>query len=142
MSAVDEGRIVEKLAYIRGEEAASLRCLEHGEGAFLADPTAVRAAKYSLVTAIEAVIDIAYHLCAKAFRLGPRSAHEAFDRLCDEAVISRELAERLHRMVGFRNRLVHAYDRVADERLPEFIRTGQQDFADFQKSIEDALRRL
>lgn len=81
------------------------------------DPRGLRAVKYSCVTAVEAAIDVAQHLCASEQWGSPTTNADAFTILARRGVIDAELATRLAGAVGFRNVLVHEYAVVDDRRV-------------------------
>ncbi len=96
MTDVDRSRIEEKLAFIAGQVSDLCDLArQRDERSFTADPWVVRGAKYALQTSIEAMIDTAYHLAAKAFRYAPDDARDAIDRLVKEGVLPPRWARRL-----------------------------------------------
>lgn len=107
MRGIDARRVRERLAYI-GEQVEDLRQLVAQSGtALLQDSWKVRGVRYTLQTAIEAMIDILYHLAAKALSFAPAHAREAVDHLSQHGLITAEEARLFREMIGFRNRLVH-----------------------------------
>jgi uncharacterized protein YutE (UPF0331/DUF86 family) len=88
----------------------------------------------NLALAIQACIDIAYHLCAAAGAM-PATAGEAFALLAKQGRITRPLAQRLQRAAGFRNVLVHEYTEVDWKIVLEVVRTGTRDLAAFGKAV-------
>jgi len=83
----------------------------------------------NLQRACEAAIDLAMHL-VRARRLGvPQETRQAFELLRDAGLLSTEVAERMMRMVGFRNVAVHDYRSlnldivrsIVNERLDDFL---------------------
>ncbi len=76
----------------------------------------------ALLTAIEALIDIAYHLSAKRLDTAPADARDAFQRLREAGLITPETVARMSPLIGFRNRVAHAYETVDDRRVYEMIR--------------------
>ncbi len=87
------------------------------------DPMWLRGVKYSFVTAIEACVDVAQHLCASYGWGPPADNGDAMRLLGVHEVLPTELATSLRSAVGFRNVLVHEYidveDRVVLERLTD-----------------------
>ena len=66
----------------------------------------------NLQRACESAIDLAMHL-VRVERLGvPQETREAFALLAGASLIDDDLAERLQKMVGFRNIAVHDYERL------------------------------
>jgi len=65
---------------------------------------------FNLTQVIQDCIDIAAHIVSDEGWGMPGTQSEAFDILCDKDVISRDMAEKLIAMTGFRNRVVHEYE--------------------------------
>jgi len=100
-------RIAADLVDLAAEDPAALRD----------DARGLRAVKYSFVTAIEAAIDVAQHLCASEQWGAPATNADAFAILARREVVDAELGRRLGSAVGFRNVLVHEYVAVDDDRV-------------------------
>jgi len=102
---------------------------------FLADHRAVNSAKYLLIVAAEAALDICNHLAA---RLGARSPEDYADCmaiLAEIGVIDDDLKTRLVRMARFRNVLVHLYARVDDGEVHRVIQENLDDFDRYLQSV-------
>jgi uncharacterized protein YutE (UPF0331/DUF86 family) len=84
-----------------------------------------------LQVAIEACIDLAYHIIADRGWTPPDSARAAFEQLAAQALIPLELAKRLGRAAGMRNILVHDYVRVDREILIHGIDAALTDLPAF-----------
>ena len=76
---------------------------------FLADEDAQDIARSRLLTAVEAALNICYHLAAKELHTIPDDYAQCFTILGDGGLISKDLAQNLALMARFRNRLVHLY---------------------------------
>ena len=102
------------------------------------DPLWRRGVKYTFVTAIEACLDIAQHVCASEGWGPPADNADALRLLGDHGVITDALAVSMRRAVGFRNVLVHEYvrvdDAVVDARLEDL-----SDLEAFVRSVSDWL---
>lgn len=133
---VDSVRVREKLAYVK-EQVEDLKLLQSQTDAetFSGDQWLVRGVRYSLQTAIEAMIDVAYHVSAKAFSHGPKNARDALRTLGQHGVLSKDDVKTYSDMVGFRNRVVHGYETITDERLYKIMSEELDDFERFIKSI-------
>lgn len=77
--------------------------------AFLADEDSQDIARSRLLTAIEAALNICYHVAAKRLGRVPESYAECFTVLGENGLLDPPLADRLALMAQFRNRLVHLY---------------------------------
>jgi uncharacterized protein YutE (UPF0331/DUF86 family) len=67
------------------------------------------------VTAIEACVDVAQHICAAEGWGPPADNGDAVRLLGDHGVCTPELARSIRQAVGFRNVLVHEYVKVNDD---------------------------
>lgn len=112
---VDETRIVRLLQRV-GEQLAHLeRHAAEDRVALRGDDVRLSAVKYRFVTMLEAVLDVAHHLCASQ-AWGPPSANaEAVTTLGRHDVLDDALAQRIGAAVRFRNVLVHGYADVDDD---------------------------
>jgi uncharacterized protein YutE (UPF0331/DUF86 family) len=100
-----------------------------------------RACERLLQMCIETVID-ASGLLVTGLRLGlPGEESDLFDKLAARQVISAGMAERLRRMKGMRNILVHEYGRVDDALIFETISQRLGDFALFRQEVIACLGR-
>ena len=88
----------------------------------------------NLELAIQTCIDIAMHLCG-ACDVVPASSGEAFTALADTKLITRPLAQRLRRAVGFRNVLVHQYVEVDWKIVQRIIERDTANLAAFGKAV-------
>jgi len=81
----------------------------------------------NVVRACEATIDLA-NLVVRRRRAGvPNTSADAFRLLARIGVLDEPLAERLARMVGFRNVAVHAYRTLELDIVESVIREGLED---------------
>jgi uncharacterized protein YutE (UPF0331/DUF86 family) len=83
---------------------------------FLADPHKIASSKYHFIVAIEAAIDIGNHLISKNRWRTPEDYADTFRVLGEEGFFEELFVRELIRMVRFRNRLVHLYWEVVDDR--------------------------
>lgn len=97
----------------------------------LLDQTRQDAIVLNLLRACESSIDAAMHL-VRVHRLGlPQESREAFDLLERSGHLNATLAERLKRMVGFRNIAVHDYQRLDIEVVRSIVHERLGDLAAF-----------
>jgi uncharacterized protein YutE (UPF0331/DUF86 family) len=111
---VDETRILRLLRAITDDLAILRRESAAGETR-RADPKWLRGVKYTFVTAIEAGIDIAQHICSSEGWGPPADNGDTMRLLGTHSVLTTDLAAALRKAVGFRNVLVHEYIQVSDE---------------------------
>jgi uncharacterized protein YutE (UPF0331/DUF86 family) len=110
---VDEVRVARLLRAI-SDDLAVLRREAGADELRRRDPIWLRGIKYTFVTALEACIDVAQHVCSSEGWGPPADNGEAMLLLGEHGVLSPALASSMRRAVGFRNVLVHDYVRVDD----------------------------
>lgn len=94
---------------------------------------------------IEIAIQSSYDICAIIAREEnlkvPESEESIPDLLKKEDIISKETAEKIKDMKGFRNALAHKYGAINDKIAYENIKTGLKDFEKFIKEIKNHLNQ-
>ena len=118
------------------------RCVQRAREEYQADPegfdanhTRQDAAILNVLRACEQAIDLANH-CIRARKLGiPKTTAESFELLTCKQVISGDLAERLIKMTGFRNIVIHQYQRMDMEITRAVINVGLGDLIEFGDRI-------
>ena len=94
-----------------------------------------RACERLLQISIEAIIDIC-HLIVSGLRLGlPSEEDDIFERLAQAGLISEEMKQKLKRMKGLRNILVHEYARVNDSIVFNTLKSELGDFDEIRRVI-------
>ncbi len=96
------------------------RLRELGQTRLLTQADQLDAVRYRFLTAIEGCIGIAHHVTASGWE-APDSNADAMRSLAKHGVISTELAEAMARAAGFRDVLVHRYQRVDDAAVVSFL---------------------
>ncbi|MGH3963810.1 MAG: type VII toxin-antitoxin system HepT family RNase toxin [Pseudonocardiaceae bacterium] len=102
---VDEVRVLRLLRSI-SDDLAVLRAEASADPERRADLLWLRGVKYTFVTAIEAGVDVAQHVCASKGWGPPRDNGDVIRLLGAHGVLSADLADRLRRAVGFRKVLI------------------------------------
>jgi uncharacterized protein YutE (UPF0331/DUF86 family) len=89
--------------------------------------------------AAQTAIDLAMSACLH-FRLGtPATYGEAFQKLADAGYLERDLAGRLVQAAGFRNVVVHAYEKLDMARVYRAAKEGPADLRAFLAALERAV---
>ena len=132
---VDEDRVLRLLRSIADDTAV----LQQEAGASQErrqDPIWLRGVKYTFVTAIEACVDVAQHICATE-GWGPPADNGDAVRLCGKhGVLTTELAASMRKAVGFRNVLVlvHDYIEVDDSIVVDRLKS-LRDLEEFVRQV-------
>ncbi len=141
MVRLNEEFVKERAKEIREavEKVRSYASLSDAE--FFSDERNLYTVMYLLLRAIEATASICSHILARIAHRAPASYSECFETLRDLNLVDESLAERLIRMVRFRNLLVHQYWKVDPVRVLGFARENLGDFEAFLESLSTLLRR-
>ena len=100
-----------------------------------------KAAERLLHEAIEAALDINAHILAGHGGAVPEDYYSGFLALAALGVLSQELAEQLAPSAGLRNRLVHEYEGLDDERVRAAMATILDRYPRYVRAIETFLTR-
>lgn len=130
---VDRDRVLRLLRSIT-DDISVLKQESGADDSRREDPMWLRGVKYTFVTAIEACVDVAQHLCATEGWGPPADNGDAVRLLGDHGVCTPDLASSVRQAVGFRNVLVHEYVRVNDEIVTERLK-ALGDLEDFVSQV-------
>jgi uncharacterized protein YutE (UPF0331/DUF86 family) len=119
--------VAERSAWVREMLGALGRLPLESFEAFTADSRTPAAAESYLRRSLEALLDLGRHVLAKGFGRAAAEYKEIATALGEVEVLDARSAELLKEMAGFRNRLVHFYDRVTQNELYEVCTRDAQD---------------
>ena len=101
--------------------------------AFLTNFTRQDAAILNITRACEQAIDLANHV-VRSQKLGiPDESRKSFELLAEPGFIGSELAEKLSRMVGFRNIAIHSYQDINPDILVALVTVESEDLLRFSE---------
>lgn len=134
MESVDRERVLRLTSELRKAVGflRELSVLPREE--FLADPHKKGSAKYYFVLAVEAAVDLCNHAISRFKLRAPEDYADSFAVLAEAGAFNADFLEKLKAMARFRNRLVHVYFDVSDEKLYEFLR---KDLPDFERFLDE-----
>ncbi len=98
---------------------------------FLGNSHLVSSAKYNLLIAIEAMIDICNHVISRRRYRTPEDYADTFKVMGEAGVFPEEFLRNLIHMARFRNRLVHLYWAVDKNEIHRILRDNLSDFEKF-----------
>ena len=107
--------------------------------AFLADQDTLDIASHRLLVAIEAALQICFHVSAQALHRVPDEYAECFAILGEANLLSPELSRNLQQMARFRNMLVHAYWKIDYERVYQIIQRHLDDLRAFVRAVGELI---
>jgi len=106
---------------------------------FLADRDVLDVTCYRLLVAIEAAIQICFHVCVRKLGRTGTGYAECFQILGEGGILDAGLCENLQRMARFRNMLVHVYWTVDYERVYDILHEHLDDLKAFVRAIAELL---
>jgi uncharacterized protein YutE (UPF0331/DUF86 family) len=109
---------------------------ENTKEAILANRTLEWSLRYGLFETIQITIDISCHVAAKHNFGSTKSYRECIDALCAFDVLDTDLCDKLKRIVGLRNILIHEYVKIDVSQLYEYLE-NLDDFRKFAKKIAE-----
>ena len=86
--------------------------------------------------AVQLVIDLALSACLQLDLGTPEDYGDAFHRLREAGHLDDDLARRLVRAAGFRNRVAHAYEKLEMSRVHQAAERGPDDLRAFLAVLE------
>ncbi len=110
-----------------------------GKARFLADEDSQDIARSRLLSAIEAALNICFHVTARKLKRIPEDYGDCFRGLGQANLIDPALADRLADMARFRNRLVHLYWDIDYSAVYDIIENHLSDLEDFSGRIASLL---
>jgi uncharacterized protein YutE (UPF0331/DUF86 family) len=130
---------IDRISQLTGEINQALSKLEKigqvPEDEFLNKFENIDSAKYNLIVAIEAAIDICNHIVAKAGGRSPTDYADCFRILGELGIFDKEFINRLEKMAKFRNLLVHLYWQVDNQKVYSIIKRDIFDLRKYLKGI-------
>jgi uncharacterized protein YutE (UPF0331/DUF86 family) len=106
-----------------------------GAQAFLGDIDRQDVVSFNLHLAVENCIDIAAHVISENGWVVPGSASEMFYILEGKGILDPGLTERMIKVVGLRNLIVHEYGNIGFNRLFATVRKDLDDLTAFLSAV-------
>jgi len=103
--------------------------------AFMQDLDRQESMAFNMHLAIQNCMDIAAHIISDEGLGVPGSASEMFLLLQENGFLSADLADRMVKAVGFRNLLVHEYDKIDLKRLHQAAEKNVDDLMEYLASV-------
>ena len=119
MTQLTQQKIFEKLESLR-EYVSYLRTLRSEAGSekqFLADFHVFGNTERYLQLSVQSIIDIAHLVIIDQGLKRPDDNYEAVSLLHNQGIVSESLANKLTKMVGLRNILVHEYGKIDPKKM-------------------------
>ncbi len=108
---------------------------------FEEDPKLNGSTMYNLVVGIEIIVDIGNHLLAKTADAQSKSYRDVIASLGTHNIIPQKFADLNMEMTGFRNRLIHDYDRVDLLKVYAYLQKAPDIFSQFLEHYHNFLEK-
>ncbi len=123
----------------------SIRSVEENLPDTLEEFTELGLVKDGIYKRVEFAIENVFDICTiinTDLELGiPYDTEDIIENLVKNNILNNEMKEKLKRMRGFRNIIVHRYGRIDDEIGFEILKNKLEDFYSFIQSIEKFMDR-
>jgi len=94
-----------------------------------------------LQLAIQIIIDISHLIIIDLELKRPEDNYEAVSILFENKIISEDLAQKLTKMIGLRNILVHEYGKIDRKKIYKILKEQIEDLEEFKKQIIKFLQK-
>lgn len=132
---VDKTLIGKKLERTEGYLKHIRQKKDPGISLFVRDRDLQSIILFNLIQAIQACIDIGSHIISDSEWETPSTQAEIFVILASRKVITKPLARKMIGMVGFRNRIVHEYEKAEMKIVHNVWRKHIADIESFCKAV-------
>lgn len=108
---------------------------------FVKNEDAIDIAENRLRKALEALFDLGRHVVVKSGMGVPGDYRAIIAKLSEGGVLPEDFAQRVFGMAGYRNRLIHEYNKILPEELYAILDKHLDDFLTFVKHIVAYIER-
>src|SRR3989339_1536177 len=128
---IDQEKIKKRLSEIEQSKEDIRKISSLADNVFWEKKENIAALKYYLLQIIEGIGSICVHIAAKKFNKGVSAFGECFEALNKEGYLKDDLTDKLRKMVKFRNKLIHQYWEIDDQKILDYARNDLSDVDDF-----------
>lgn len=132
MTEFSKERIQQHLEHL-AKQIDLLKDFQSQSLAMFNDPKQAYAVYHAFLLAIQNVMDIGGHILAAVFRTPFSEYDEIIPKLAEQKVVSRELAQKMTGIAGFRNKLVHDY--IEAKKVQEYLQKEMDQLIAFSQQI-------
>ena len=132
---VDKALILRKVERIETYLKQLMQKEDPGFETFKKDKDLQSVVLFNLIQSIQACIDIGSHIISDSELEAPGSQADIFEILAQHKIITKPLSQRMIKMIGFRNRIVHEYEKIDLRIAYEVWRKNIKDIDTFCKSV-------
>lgn len=141
ISKLNLNKIETLLSFIQESLNEIRKLAEMSEGEFSSSKKNIAAAESFLRRSLEAIFDIGRHILAKTHGFKDLEYKAIAKGLGEKGIISSEYSNTLLKMAGYRNRMVHLYNKVSDEEIFDLIQNHSSDIEHFINEITKFIKK-
>lgn len=138
---VDEKVIVRKITFINRDFKLLAGLCRLSLSEFLKKPEYEALAERYLERIIGRMIDINYHILAKAEKHSPLDMFNSFIDMGGKGYLNNQLAKKMADSAGLRNRLTHEYDEIDEKKIYKAMKSCLEDVPKYLQKIEKIIRK-
>lgn len=138
---VDKSLVLRKIDKIGAYLGVVRQKKDPGVNAFQNDRDLQSIVLFNLIQAIQTCIDIGTHIISDARWDMPGTQADIFDTLAKNKVIGPQLSKKMIQMAGFRNRIVHEYERIDLKIVHRVWQNNSKDLDAFCRAVVKYLNR-
>ncbi len=132
--------ITDRLNIIRNSVKRLRQLAEIPKKEFCTNEDAIDIAENRLRRALEAIFDLGRHLLVKSGAGVPSDYRSVIIMLSESSILPEDYANKITGMAGYRNRLIHDYNKVTPEELYNILQTRLNDLELFCRHVVDYLQ--
>ncbi len=132
---VDKSLVGKKLERIETYLKQIRRKKDPGIDLFSQDRDMQSIVLFNLIQLVQACIDIGAHIISDSEWETPATQADIFEILADNKIITRPLTKKMIQMVGFRNRVVHEYEKTDMKIVHTVWKKNLSDIEKFCKAV-------
>lgn len=140
ISRLNIARIIELLKFIEHSIDELKEFTPMSKEDFLSDKKNPPYVESYLRRALEAVFDTGRHILAKTHGFKDLEYKAIAKELGNKGIVTKELAEKLYLMAGYRNRMVHFYKEIKPEELFTIVKEHLKDIEEFINEINSFIK--
>jgi uncharacterized protein YutE (UPF0331/DUF86 family) len=111
-----------------------------GIAVFIKDSDLQSVILFNLIQAIQSCIDMGSHIISDSEWETPSTQAEIFEILASRKVITKALAKKMIQMVGFRNRIVHEYEKTDMKIVHTVWKKHSADIESFCRAVVEKFK--
>jgi uncharacterized protein YutE (UPF0331/DUF86 family) len=137
---VDKALIGRKLERAEGYLKQIRLKKDPGIAVFIKDSDLQSVILFNLIQAIQSCIDMGSHIISDSEWETPSTQAEIFEILASRKVITKALAKKMIQMVGFRNRIVHEYEKTDMKIVHTVWKKHSADIESFCRAVVEKFK--